>query len=238
MKKNAATEGTGQKVTTKNRFRVELDLHLFFAPLMQEIGDGIILTRTLDLPFPPNSKIMVGGRSIEGDCIPPLGYRMSDILWDVDREIFLAKTVTSHHGSPIAFVPMDIERYLEDGWKIGSWQDFYNRDRQCPIGESLNVGKFDFDWEDEDELFLLETTRASKRPEQFNLLFSALIRMLFTLRNNEAVGYAMYKSKLFFQEEAHRSPEFSKLVDEYYRMGDEDREKVHRNVMSRSAKFG
>lgn len=238
MKKNSAEIGTGQKVTPENRFRVELDLHLFFVPLMRETGDGITLTRTLDLPFPPNSKIMIGGRSIEGDCIPPLGYGMSDIIWDIDRETFLAKTVTSHHGSPIAFIPSDIETYFQNGWQIGSWQDFYDRDRKCPIGKGLNVGKFDFDWEDEDELFLLETTGASKRPEQFNLLFSALIRMLFVLRNNEAVGYAMYKSKLFFQDEAHRTPEFSKLVDEYYRMGDEDREKVRRNVMSRSARFG
>lgn len=238
MTKNSATKGTAKKVTTENRFRVELDLHLFFVPLMQELGDGITLTRTLDLPFPPNSKIMIGGRSIEGDCIPPLGYRLSDILWDVDRETFLAKTVTSHHGSPVAFVPSDIETYVQDGWKIGSWQDFYDSDRKCPIGGGINVGKFDFDWDDDDELFSLETTRASKRPEQFNLLFSALIRMLFMLRNNEAVGYAMYKTKLFFQDEAQRSPEFSKLVDDYYRMGDESREKVRRNVMSRSAKFG
>ncbi len=237
MKKNIIPKRTGEKARTENRFRVELDLHLFFVPLMQETGNGIRLTRTLALPFPPNSKIMIGGRSIEGDCVPPLGYRMSDILWDVDRETFLAKTVTSHYGSPVAFVPSDIETYVQDGWKIGSWQDFYDRDRKCPIGESLNVGKFDFDWEDEDELSLLETTRASKRPEQFNLLLSALVRMLFVLRNNEAVGYAMYKSKLFFQDEKSRSTEFSRLVEEYCQMEDSEREKVRRNVLRRTANF-
>jgi len=61
--------------------------------------------------------------------------------------------------------------------------------------------------------------------------------MLFTLRNNEAVGYAMYKSKRYFQDEKNRSPEFSKFIDEFGSMGEEDRDKVRRNVMRQTAKI-
>ncbi len=32
-------------------FTLELDLHLFFTPLMQDWGDGIVMTRTLQLPL-------------------------------------------------------------------------------------------------------------------------------------------------------------------------------------------
>jgi hypothetical protein len=69
-----------QKDSAENRFRVELDLHLYFTPLMREIGGGIVLTRTFDLPFPPCGEIMIVGRSIERDCTPPLGYLLADIV--------------------------------------------------------------------------------------------------------------------------------------------------------------
>ncbi len=45
---------------------------------------------------------------------------------------------------------------------------------------------------DEDELYELETMPASKRPEPFNELMSALVRLLFNLDNNEAMAYAMF----------------------------------------------
>ena len=67
MKRREASKGKAEQASAENRFQVELDLHLFFTPLMQGNRGGVIHTRTLDLPFPPSTKIMVGGRSIEGD---------------------------------------------------------------------------------------------------------------------------------------------------------------------------
>ncbi|QDV58714.1 hypothetical protein [Rosistilla oblonga] len=32
-------------------YTLELELHLFFIPLMQDWGDGIVMTRTLQLPL-------------------------------------------------------------------------------------------------------------------------------------------------------------------------------------------
>lgn len=236
MKKKGLPKVT-QNDSAVNRFRIELDLHLFFTPLMRETGDGIVLTRTLELPFPPCGEIMIGGKSIEGDCIPPLGYNLKDIVWDVDRQVFLTKTVMSHGETPLAFVPMEIEMLVEDGWRIGSWRKFYDRTWKCPISENLQASKFDLEWDDEKELYLLETTPSSRRPEQFNHMFGGIVRLLFMLRNNEAVGYAMYKSKMYFQDEKNRSPEFTKLIEEYLKMGGDDQEIVRRNVMKRTAKF-
>jgi len=72
MSKDNGSNGTRR---TGFEFTLELDLHLFFTPLMQNWGDGIMMTRTIQLPFPPDDKTTIGGRSIEGDCKPPLGYQ-------------------------------------------------------------------------------------------------------------------------------------------------------------------
>lgn len=45
-------------------------------------------------------------------------------------------------------------------------------------------------------------------------MFGVVVRMLFVRRNNEAIGYAIYKSKMFFQEERNRFSKFSKLIDQ------------------------
>ncbi len=47
------TDSTGTRCTALE-FTLELDLHLFFTPLMQDWGHGIVMTRTLQLPFPPD----------------------------------------------------------------------------------------------------------------------------------------------------------------------------------------
>jgi len=62
--------GTGSNRPRSEVFRytLELDLHVFFTPLMQDGGTGIVMTRTLQLPFPPADKIAIGGQSIDGDC--------------------------------------------------------------------------------------------------------------------------------------------------------------------------
>ncbi len=237
MKKRATSKADPEMASIENRYRLELDLHLFFSPLMHEGHNGIILTRTIDLPFPPSSKIFIGGRSIEGIVTPPLGYLLNNIIWDVDREVFLAKTVECISCSPLATVPMDIEMQLDNGWQLGSWQKFYDRTWKSPVGGSLQTNSLDLDWDNEDELLLLETTNASKRPEQFNKLFGAIVRMLFMLRNNEEVGYAMYKTKKFYRNESEYTQEYSHFIDEFSSMDYQDQEKVRRNVMKQTAKF-
>ncbi len=221
-----------------SRYTLELDLHLFFTPLMQNWGHGIVMTRALQLPFPPADKIALGGQSIEGDCLPPLGYRLRNTIWDVDRERFIATTAADCGGGPLAYIADDIDRHLREGWSIGSWQRHYDKSWTSPIGERFDMSKFDLGLMDEEELYEFETMPASKRPQPFNELMSALVRLLFNLDNNEAMAYAMYKTKTYFQDEEKQSPKFKDAMRRYEQMTSEERSKVRRNVLRRAARFG
>lgn len=234
MSGDTGSAGSGRK---DSEYLLELDLHLFFTPLMQEYGDGIVFTRTVGLPFPPADKIALGGRSIEGDCQPPLGYRLQDVIWDVDRERFIATTTADHGGGPIAYIADDIDRYLSEGWSIGSWKKHYDSNWKSPIGDRFDRSKFDFEPRDEDDLYELETMTASKRPVPFNELMSALVRLLFNLDNNQAFAYAMYKTKTCFQDEAKQSPKFKDAMSRYNDMNSEEQRKVRKNVLRRVSRF-
>ena len=43
-------------------FRLELDLRLYFVPLMSDTGNGITVTRTIELPFAPQIELGIAGR--------------------------------------------------------------------------------------------------------------------------------------------------------------------------------
>ena len=174
---------------------------------------------------------------MEGDG-QPLGYRLRDTIWDVDRARFIATTTSDHGGGPLAYIPDDIDRYFSEGWSIGSWQKHCDNSWKSPIGDRFDRKKFDFELLDEDDLYELETTPASKRPEPFNRLMSALVRLLFNLYNNEALAYAMYKTKTYFQEEKNQSPKFKDAVQRYEQMTSEEQLKVRKNVLRRTAHFG
>lgn len=235
MSKDNGSNGTHR---TAIEFTLELDLHLFFTPLMQSWGDGIMMARTIQLPFPPDDNTTIAGRSIEGDCKPPLGYRLNDTIWDVDRKRFIATTTADHGGGPLAYITDDLDTYLSEGWTIGSWRTHYDKSWRSPIGDQIDKSKFDLGLMDEDDLYELETMPASKRPEQFNTLMSALARLLFNLYNNEALAYAMFKTKTYFQDEEKQSPKFKDAMRHYEQMTSEQRDKVRRNVLRRAAHFG
>lgn len=208
-KRARQTAGSGEPPVAAGHYLLELDLHLFFVPLMQEWGDGIVLTRTLALPFLPNGDIAIGGRSIEGDA-QPLGYRLKNIVWDVDRNRFVATTTAAIASGAL----------------------------KSPIGDDFEACKFKFDWDDDEELCEIETLPASKRPHPFNELMSALVRMLFDLGNNEAFAYAMYKTKTYFELDTNRSPQFQEAMKTYEPMTPEQRKRVLKNVLRRTCRFG
>ena len=205
---------------------------------MQDWGDAIVMTRTIQLPFPPDDKTTIGGRSIEGDCQPPLGYRLRNTIWDVDRERFIATTAADCGGGPLAYIADDIDRHLSEGWSIGSWRTHYDKSWKSPIGNRFDKSKFDLELMDEDDLYELETMPASKRPEPFNTLMSALVSLLFNLYNNEALAYAMYKTKTYFQDEEKQSPKFKDAMQRYEQMTSEEQLKVRKNVLRCAARFG
>ena len=61
-------------------FKLELDMHLKWVPPMEEHGPGIILTRTIELPFAPTSGLHLFGTRIK------LGILEGNTLW-----LFLGK---------------------------------------------------------------------------------------------------------------------------------------------------
>ena len=65
-------------------FKVELDLELRFVPPMAEYGQGITVTRTLELPLAPGPDLMAWSARID-DCTEPDGYHLGEFTCDVDR---------------------------------------------------------------------------------------------------------------------------------------------------------
>ena len=85
-------------------YRVDLDLILRFVPPMSEIGAGIRLTRSFDLPFPPTEQIAMFSKEWEGHE-DPFGFALRRVTLDLDRQRFLAETESSFTGFPIAMIP-------------------------------------------------------------------------------------------------------------------------------------
>ena len=109
--RTAQLEGAWQD-HNPHMFKLELDLLLYFVPPMDERGQGIRLTRSLELPFPPINGLYLSGIAMD-DPPTPMGCRINDLTWDLDRQVFMATTQLTNHDFPIATIPDE----------IGSWID-------------------------------------------------------------------------------------------------------------------
>jgi hypothetical protein len=188
-------------------YRMELDFVIWFVPPMEDRGDGIRFTRTIEMPFVPAKRISLHSskwENIEGE---PFGYRLKEIIWDFDHECFLAETHTSATGVPIAMIPHEIANLIECGWRFGSYKDGYSigskrtrkRKKELP---RLRIKKWDWD-----EAEKWEATRDG-RPAEFKTVLQAVIRTMLELRNHRAVAYAMQHTGTFFgiEDDIHAKP--------------------------------
>ena len=75
-------------------YSVHLGFILRYVPPMADIGHGIRLTRSFELPFPPTEKMLVFSKGWEGQD-DPMGYVLKEVTWDIDRSCFLAETELS-----------------------------------------------------------------------------------------------------------------------------------------------
>lgn len=206
-------------------YQLELDLRVHYTPLMDEAGPGISLTRTIQLPFVPTSRVALTGASLERAV--PLGYRLKNIIWDVDRQVFLAHTEMGTHGDPIALIPDDLQSMLGEGWLIGSWRQYYDPDWKSSIGINSKFSTLTWMRYQDGELEAWETTASNKRPRKFNEMLRAIVRMLVGLHNNLHVAYAIYKTKIFValnDDETPQTPEAKKFraaMDKYLNLDDE-----------------
>jgi hypothetical protein len=135
-------------------FRVELDMHLYFVPPMDEHGAGIIVTRIVDLPFPPFNGLAIHGKTMS-ECPDPLGFRLEDVTWDVDRSVFLARTSLISQKFPFSYIADEIAAWIGRGWRLDSYADPYQQQDDDDLEvqndgdetEAIDAGD---DFEDED----------------------------------------------------------------------------------------
>lgn len=182
---------------------LELDLVLSFQPPMSDHGGGIVLTRTIELPFAPFDGLHLFAREMD-QCPYPPGFPLKNVAWDLERGRFLADTHLSISDS-VAMIPVTLADYRERGWKPGSYQDYYHADDKDddederaeavapadgPAGSETS-GELGLEF---DELEKLESMPPRKRPREFNRLVQALVRCMVDCADDFAAAYAIDKT--------------------------------------------
>lgn len=181
-----------------DRYKVHLDLVLRFVPPMTCHGDGISLKRVVELPFPPCNGLGLFAKDLE-QCPEPVGMNLTDVIWDLDREVFLAKTAIDME-MPLADIVVEIRSWIESGWKLGSFLDDYETDQETQREPPVEITGDDCSFDGE-RTESWPSKKPSKRPQAFNVLFQATIRKMVEIHNNVSVAYAMAKTHQFFTEE-------------------------------------
>lgn len=172
-------------------YAVDVDLVLRYVPPMSDIGAGIRLTRTIELPFPPAEKVSVFSKEWEGTQ-EPLGYVLREVTWDMDRQRFLAEAAISVTGTPIALIPYEIQQLVCLGWRYGSYKDGYATERKRGRKRSPlpAIPIHEWDWDDAEAW----DAEPKGRPKEFTLLLHGLVATMGELHNNCSVAYAMLKT--------------------------------------------
>lgn len=230
--------------TMTTKYKVELDLELHWVPPMNEHSSGFIMTRTIELPFPPYVGLSIFSTALD-DCPDPQGMRLKDIVWDIDRQVFLASTQLISQDLPIAFIPDDIGRWMEMGWRIGSYQDAYAQDDEYdegPMGETASAPAEDAedDWRQLDDKVIdgWRKLPARKRPARYNRILRALVRLMAETYNNWEVAYAMDKTKQLYTEKESKdfddpgADRWRKARNEFFSMSLDDKLQWKRRVES------
>lgn len=195
-------------------YTVDVDLVLRYVPPMSDHGNGIRLTRTIELPFPPANDNSVYSKDWEG-IEDPFGYPLKEVTWDIDRKRFLADTELSVTGTPIAMIPFEIGQLIEWGWKYGSYKDFYQTERKRGRKRSALPAMSICDW-DYDEAAEWERSHKN-RPKEFKVILHAIASTMAELHNNCGIAYAFLKTGTFFDIPQYKSPtELPPLEKRFY----------------------
>ena len=177
-------------------FKLDLDLYVYFIPPMDDGMGGIPFTRTLELPFAPFEGLMVYGREID-DCPDPIGYQLKEVIWDLDRQVFLAHASHINHDFPIGLIPDMLRDFRNHGWRLGSYRDTYEEpDEPAPAAGESTVESPDLG-----EAERLHLTTPKRRPAPFNRFMKALVRHMAENFNNLEVAFAMDRTGCYIPEE-------------------------------------
>jgi hypothetical protein len=179
-------------------YRLHLDLHWVVSP-MGEHGRGITFTRELELPFPAHDGLRLHSRQMD-ECSEPLGYELKEVIWDMDRGVFLAKTRVIDQDLPLAMLEDQLRGWLAMGWRLGSYVDAYP---EPEIDEEEDEALGDAIGDDADE-YVLPTLPPRRRPAEFNRIFKALVRHMAEGFDCWDVAYAMDRTGRYFTEEQRK----------------------------------
>lgn len=205
-----------------------LDFEIRFLPPMYEHGPGVLLTRELQLPFPPWKGLRIFSKVID-DCPEPEGMQLDDVVWEMDRRVFLATTELIDSGSPIPDIPRLLKSWLCRGWKFGSFRDPYRQDEDDDAPSPRTSFK---------------PIRGSKRLARIGPAHKAMIRFMVESRNDPAAAYAMDLTGLHYDQKEiqsartcgtmdERMKAYSNAFDSYIQMRDSRRQNWEESVTKR-----
>ena len=124
-------------------FHIELDVHLVFSSVPTQPADDIVITRSFDLPFVPYPGLHLHGSTWEAQPATD-GLELTHVLWDVDRQAFLATARHADSQLPASTIPGEIEKYLAHGWRLGSSHENVSRDHDYkPAGSNSWADRMD-----------------------------------------------------------------------------------------------
>lgn len=178
-------------------YTLHLDLHLYFVPPMTEHGSGIVVTREIELPFPAFEGLRVFSKKFE-DCPDPTGFTLKEVVWDIDRKVFLAETSLISQDLPIACIPDSIRDWIEHGWRLGSYCDDYAEPDRDDDGSSIATAPSRLiSLEDEERMHTLPPRR---RPKEFNRFLKAMVRHMAEGFVNVESAYAIERTGTYLSE--------------------------------------
>lgn len=183
-------------------FTLRLDVHVTFTPPMRDESPGVTLTRDVELPFPPHDGLIVHSSSFAGYAEPE-GFTLREVIWDMDRSVFLADIAFGYIDEPMGEIVELLCQWIDRGWRLGSYRDSYREvarasDDRDPTPEEQAA---------EDRLQQMHTVPRSQRSKEFNAIFRAIIRLMAERFDQPDVAYAMDKTGTFFwQPPSHERP--------------------------------
>ncbi len=193
-------------------YTLELDLKLGLIPMVRD-GAPVCLTRSLTLPFPAHEGLVLFAKGMD-NCPKPLGLHLSEVVWDMDREVFLAESHVQE-DVPIGLIAVTFQEWIDRGWTPGSCHDPYpslvTRPPAARYRRKHPSERMDFE-----ELEDMQQTPAKGRPEWYMDEFRGVIRYLLE-RGSEHTAFAMDRTRMLREHQEQRSWEKPDPLDVEWR---------------------